>query len=52
VLIGDLADPGPAVSDRIQGIIEGVHESLPTLKLASLDTGWRNSCRRSAANGC
>src|SRR5271169_5276269 len=39
VLIGDLADPGPAISDRIQGITEGVHESLPTLKLASLDTG-------------
>jgi ABC-type sugar transport system substrate-binding protein len=39
VLIGDLADPGPAVSDRVQGITEGVHESLPALKLASLDTG-------------
>src|SRR6516225_7275387 len=39
VLIGDLADPGSAVSDRVQGITEGVHESLPTLKLASLDTG-------------
>src|SRR5271155_2647358 len=39
VLIGDLADPGPAVIDRVQGITEGIHESLPTLKLASLDTG-------------
>src|SRR5271168_2821259 len=39
VLIGALADPGPAISDRVQGITEGVHESLPTLKLASLDTG-------------
>src|SRR5271169_987617 len=39
VLIGDLADPGPAISDRVQGITEGVHESLPGLKLASLDTG-------------
>src|SRR5437764_3948468 len=39
VLIGDLADPGPAISDRVQGITEGVHESLPSLKLASLDTG-------------
>jgi hypothetical protein len=29
VLIGDLADPGPAVSDRVQGITEGVHASLP-----------------------
>src|SRR5438105_2464838 len=25
VLIGDLADPGPAISDRVQGITEGVH---------------------------
>ena len=39
VLIGDLADPGPAISDRVQGITEGVHESLPSLGLASLDTG-------------
>jgi ABC-type sugar transport system substrate-binding protein len=39
VLIGDLADPDPAVSDRVQGITEGVHEALPALKLASLDTG-------------
>jgi ABC-type sugar transport system substrate-binding protein len=39
VLIGDLADPGPAISDRVQGITAGVHESLPTLKLAPLDTG-------------
>jgi ribose transport system substrate-binding protein len=61
VLIGDLADPGPAVGDRVQGITEGVHESLPSLKLASLDTGgqpvratryWRSSCRRSAAKSC
>src|SRR6478736_5651125 len=37
VLIGDLVDPGPAVSDRVQGIIEGVYESLPALKFASLD---------------
>ena len=39
VLIGDLADPGPAISDRVQGITDGVHESLPALKLATLDTG-------------
>jgi ABC-type sugar transport system substrate-binding protein len=42
VLIGDLADPGPAISDRVQGITEGVHESLPSLKLASLDTGGQS----------
>jgi ABC-type sugar transport system substrate-binding protein len=39
VLIGDLADPGPAISARVQGITEGIQESLPTLKLAPLDTG-------------
>jgi ABC-type sugar transport system substrate-binding protein len=39
VLIGDLADPGPAIRDRGRGITEGVQQSLPTLKLASLDTG-------------
>jgi len=42
LLIGDLADPSPAVSDRVQGIADGVNESLPTLKLASLDTGGRS----------
>ena len=42
VLIGDLADPGPAISDRVQGITEGVHESLPSLSLASLDTGGQS----------
>ena len=42
VLIGDLADPSPAVSDRVHGITEGVHESLPTLRLASLDTGGQS----------
>jgi ABC-type sugar transport system substrate-binding protein len=39
VLIGDLADPGPAGADRVEGITEGVHEALPALKIASLDTG-------------
>src|SRR6516225_4537614 len=39
VLIGDLAGPSAAIKDRIQGITEGVHESLPTLQLAALDTG-------------
>src|SRR6516225_5119541 len=34
VLIGDLADPGAAIQDRVQGITEGVHESLPLLQLA------------------
>jgi ribose transport system substrate-binding protein len=42
VLIGDLADPGPAVKDRIQGITDGVRESLPALKLAALDTGGQS----------
>jgi len=42
VLIGDLAEPSPAISDRVQGITEGVHASLPTLKLASLDTGGQS----------
>jgi ribose transport system substrate-binding protein len=42
VLIGDLADPGSAVKDRVQGITEGVHESLPALKLAALDTGGQS----------
>ena len=39
VLIGDLTAPGAAIKDRVQGITEGVHESLPTLQLASLDSG-------------
>jgi ribose transport system substrate-binding protein len=39
VLIGDLADSGTAVTDRVQGITEGVHETLPSLRFASLDTG-------------
>ncbi|HEX3419313.1 MAG TPA: substrate-binding domain-containing protein, partial [Stellaceae bacterium] len=39
LLIGDLADTDPAAGDRVQGIIKGIHESLPTLKLAMLDTG-------------
>jgi ribose transport system substrate-binding protein len=39
VLIGDLADPGPAISDRVKGISDGVHESFPSLRLTPLDTG-------------
>src|SRR5438067_12154933 len=27
-LIGDLADPGPAISERAKGITDGLHESL------------------------
>ncbi|HWI26350.1 MAG TPA: substrate-binding domain-containing protein [Stellaceae bacterium] len=42
VLIGDLAAPGPAVRDRVQGIGEGVQPSLPGLKFASLDTGGQS----------
>jgi ribose transport system substrate-binding protein len=42
VLIGDLAEPSPPISDRVQGITEGIHESLPSLKLASLDTGGQS----------
>jgi len=37
-----LAAPGAAIKDRVQGITEGVHESLPTLQLASLDTGGQS----------
>jgi ABC-type sugar transport system substrate-binding protein len=39
VLIGDLADPGSAVHDRVGGIADGVHATLPKLKFARLDTG-------------
>jgi ABC-type sugar transport system substrate-binding protein len=42
VLIGDLADPGPAVADRVQGVTDGIHEALPGLLLASLDTGGQS----------
>ena len=39
VLIGDLADPPPAVIERVRGITDGVHETLPDLSFATLDTG-------------
>src|SRR5207248_10883985 len=39
VLIGDLADPTLAVSERVKGITDGVRESLPLLNFALLDTG-------------
>ncbi len=42
VLIGDLAFPGAAVKDRVQGITEGIHQTLPALKLAALDTGGQS----------
>src|SRR5947207_2286803 len=32
VLIGDLSDPRPAISERVKGIADGVHESLPSIK--------------------
>lgn len=42
VLIGDLADAGSAVGARVQGITEGVRESVPALQFASLDTGGQS----------
>jgi ribose transport system substrate-binding protein len=42
VVIGDVAGPNPAINERVQGITEGVHETLPTLQLASLDTGGQS----------
>jgi ribose transport system substrate-binding protein len=42
LLIGDLADSGPATADRVQGITEGVHEFLPALEPARLDTGGQS----------
>jgi len=42
VVIGDVAGPNPAINERIEGITEGVHELLPTLQFASLDTGGQS----------
>ena len=42
MLIGDLAAPSPAIGERVQGITEGIHEALPSLKVASLDTGGQS----------
>ena len=42
VLIGDLAAATTAIGDRVRGINEGVHESLPTLTFAMLDTGGQS----------
>jgi ribose transport system substrate-binding protein len=42
VLIGDLADAGPAIADRTEGINLGVRETLPNLRFAPLDTGGQS----------
>jgi ribose transport system substrate-binding protein len=42
LIIGDVAGPNPAIGERIQGITDGVHEALPTLQLASLDTAGQS----------
>ncbi len=42
VLIGDLADPSPAIIERVQGITQGMREALPGIKLAPLDTGGQS----------
>jgi ribose transport system substrate-binding protein len=39
LIIGDVAGPDPAVGERMQGIVDGIHETLPTLELALVDTG-------------
>jgi ribose transport system substrate-binding protein len=42
IVLGDVASSDPAIAERVQGITEGVHELLPTLELASLDTGGQS----------
>jgi ribose transport system substrate-binding protein len=42
VVLGDIAGPNAAINERIQGITDGVHEALPTLQLAALDTGGQS----------
>jgi len=42
LVIGDLADSGPAIADRVQGITEGMQEFLPAFELARLDTGGQS----------
>src|SRR5215472_6661424 len=42
VLVGDLAAPSAAIKERVLDITEDVHESLPTLQFASLDTGGQS----------
>jgi ribose transport system substrate-binding protein len=43
VMIGDLADAAPAIADRARGVTAGMHEVLPALQFASLDTGGQPS---------
>ena len=42
VLIGDLADAGQAVRERVQGIMQGAQEALPGFSFAMLDTGGQS----------
>ena len=42
VIIGDLSANGPAISERVAGITEGVHATLPGLRFALLDTGGQS----------
>jgi ribose transport system substrate-binding protein len=42
VLIGDLADPGQAVRERVQGITQGAQEALPEFSFGMLDTGGQS----------
>ena len=42
VMIGDLAAAGAVIGDRVQGVSEGVHETLPDLTFAKLDTGGQS----------
>ena len=43
VVIGDLADPGQAVRERVQGIVQGAQEALPGFSFAMLDTGGQSA---------
>ena len=38
VIAGDLADPAAYLPQRVQGIIDGLHKSLPDMTIARLDT--------------
>jgi ribose transport system substrate-binding protein len=42
IMIGDLSADGPATSERMAGITDGVHEALPGLRFAPLDTGGQS----------
>jgi ribose transport system substrate-binding protein len=42
VVVGDVAGLNPAITERLDGITDGVHETFPTLKLAALDTGGQS----------